>query len=167
MQRTLIGASLATLLLAGPAFAQSTTAPSRPATPPAPAPAQAPAEKMQTPSTNATTPAPRAQNTPMRDQTASDMTFRASKLIGSTVYNNTNENIGEINEILLDSTGKVAQVVIGVGGFLGIGERNVAVPFTDLKLTQDGSTTKVMSSYNKDSLKNMPAWTWRDPAVRK
>lgn len=159
MQRTLIGASLATLLLAAPAFAQS-TAPSRPATP------TAPAEKMEKPSTTMTTPAQRAQTTPMRDHVA-DMTFRASKLIGSTVYNSANENIGDINEILLDNTGKVSRVVIGVGGFLGMGERNVAVPFTDLKLSQDGSTIKVMTSYNKDSLKNMPAWKWEDTSAHK
>jgi sporulation protein YlmC with PRC-barrel domain len=59
--------------------------------------------------------------------------WRASKLVGVDIYNSSNENIGEVNEILVDGTGKIDAVVIGVGGFLGIGEKNVALPFTSVK----------------------------------
>jgi sporulation protein YlmC with PRC-barrel domain len=59
--------------------------------------------------------------------------WRASKLKGVNVYNNANEKIGDINEMLVDNTGKIDGVVIGVGGFLGMGEHNVAVPFNALK----------------------------------
>ena len=59
--------------------------------------------------------------------------WRASKLEGVNVYNQSNERIGEINEVLVDKQGKVEAVVIGVGGFLGIGERSVAVPFNALQ----------------------------------
>ncbi|MFD0466181.1 PRC-barrel domain-containing protein [Microvirga aerilata] len=52
---------------------------------------------------------------------------------GVNVYNDRNENIGDINEVLIDRQGKVEAVVIGVGGFLGIGDRNVAVPFNALR----------------------------------
>lgn len=53
--------------------------------------------------------------------------LRASKLIGMTVKNAAGESIGDINEVVLGKDGKVAAVVIGVGGVLGIGEREVAV----------------------------------------
>jgi sporulation protein YlmC with PRC-barrel domain len=59
--------------------------------------------------------------------------YRASKLAGVDIYNNNDENIGEVNELIVDGSGKVLAVVIGVGGFLGIGEKNVALPFDQVK----------------------------------
>jgi hypothetical protein len=59
--------------------------------------------------------------------------WRASQLEGVDIYNNNNEKIGDVSDVLVDQSGKVEAVVIGVGGFLGIGERNVAVPFNALK----------------------------------
>jgi sporulation protein YlmC with PRC-barrel domain len=59
--------------------------------------------------------------------------WQASKLKGLNVYNNNNEKIGDINELVVDQSGKVQAAVIGVGGFLGIGEHDVAVPFNELK----------------------------------
>jgi sporulation protein YlmC with PRC-barrel domain len=59
--------------------------------------------------------------------------WRASKLVGVDVYNEGNEKIGDINEIILDKSGKVANVIIGVGGFLGMGEHYVAVAYDKLK----------------------------------
>jgi sporulation protein YlmC with PRC-barrel domain len=59
--------------------------------------------------------------------------WRASKLEGVDVYNDRNEKIGDISEVLVDRQGKVEAVVIGVGGFLGIGQRDVAVPFDQLR----------------------------------
>jgi hypothetical protein len=55
--------------------------------------------------------------------------WRASRLIGINVYGADNERIGDINEVLVDRSGNADAVVIGVGGFLGIGEKNVALPF--------------------------------------
>ena len=59
--------------------------------------------------------------------------WRASKLVGVDVYNEANEKIGDINDVILDKSGKVANVIIGVGGFLGMGEHDVAVAFDKLK----------------------------------
>src|SRR5215207_353260 len=64
---------------------------------------------------------------------ASPDQWRSSKLVGLTVYGPNNERIGEINEVLVDRNGKVDAVVIGVGGFLGIGEKDVALPFNQVK----------------------------------
>ena len=59
--------------------------------------------------------------------------WRASKLTALNVYNEAGEKIGDINEVLLDQGGKAEAVVIGVGGFLGLGEHDVAVPFSALR----------------------------------
>jgi len=58
----------------------------------------------------------------------------SSDLSGTTVYGMNNENIGEINDMLMDRDGRVTAVIIGVGGFLGIGEKDVAVPFETLEI---------------------------------
>jgi len=59
--------------------------------------------------------------------------WRATKLTGVNVYNNNNEKIGDIKELMTDNGGKISNVVIGVGGFLGMGEHDVAVKFGELK----------------------------------
>lgn len=61
--------------------------------------------------------------------------WRASKLVGLSVYNDKNESVGSINDMLTDKNGKVVAVIIGVGGFLGVGEHLVAVPFEKVKFS--------------------------------
>jgi sporulation protein YlmC with PRC-barrel domain len=63
--------------------------------------------------------------------------WRASQIEGLDVYNNNNEKIGDISEMLVDSSGKIQAVVIGVGGFLGIGERDVAIAFDQVKFVNE------------------------------
>jgi hypothetical protein len=67
----------------------------------------------------------------------------ASKLIGTRVVSANNETIGDVNDVLLDRSGTAQAIVIGVGGFLGIGEKDVAVPFSALEFAsaRDASTT--------------------------
>jgi hypothetical protein len=59
----------------------------------------------------------------------------ASKMIGTTVVSANNESVGDINDVVVDRQGRAVAVVIGVGGFLGIGEKDVAVPFEALEFT--------------------------------
>jgi len=59
--------------------------------------------------------------------------WQASKLIHMNVYNNNNKKVGDIKELMTDNSGKIENVVIGVGGFLGMGEHDVAVKFGELK----------------------------------
>jgi sporulation protein YlmC with PRC-barrel domain len=63
--------------------------------------------------------------------------WRASKLEGMDVYNNGNEKVGDISELILDQSGRVEAVVIGVGGFLGLGEHNVAVPYEQMRWSSE------------------------------
>jgi sporulation protein YlmC with PRC-barrel domain len=69
--------------------------------------------------------------------------WRTSKMDGIKVYNDANENIGSINDLLMDKSGNVKIAVIGVGGFLGMGEHLVAVPYEKLKFVNQAvaSTT--------------------------
>jgi sporulation protein YlmC with PRC-barrel domain len=63
--------------------------------------------------------------------------WRASKMAGLSVYNDNNESIGSINDMLMDKSGDIKAVVIGVGGFLGVGEHLVAVPFEKVKFVNE------------------------------
>ena len=63
--------------------------------------------------------------------------WRASKMVGLSVYNDKNESIGSINDMLTDKDGKIKAVVIGVGGFLGVGEHLVAIPFEKVKFVSE------------------------------
>ena len=63
--------------------------------------------------------------------------WRASKLMGLNVYNEANEKLGDINELIVDKDGKVNAVVIGVGGFLGMGEHDIAVTMDKLKFVEE------------------------------
>jgi len=69
----------------------------------------------------------------------SDVSFhgnwRASKVVGLNVYNDQNESIGSINDLLMDKSGNVKAAVISVGGFLGMGSRLVAISFDKLKFS--------------------------------
>ncbi len=66
-----------------------------------------------------------------------DGEWRASKLAGVDVYNESNEKIGGINDVILDKSGKAEKVILGVGGFLGMGEHYVAVPFDKIKFVNE------------------------------
>ena len=63
--------------------------------------------------------------------------WRVSKLMGLDVYNEANEKLGDVNELILDKDGKVSAVVIGVGGFLGMGEHDIAVTMDKLKFIEE------------------------------
>src|ERR1700720_4234777 len=86
----------------------------------------------------AQTPTATTDRANMAPATASDSssyqgTWRASKLLGLSVYNDNNESLGSINDLLTDKSGNIKAVVIGVGGFLGVGEHLVAIPFDKIK----------------------------------
>jgi len=86
--------------------------------------------------------------------------WRASKLIGMSVKGPDDKSIGAINDLLVDTQGSAQGVVIGVGGFLGVGEKDVAVPFNALRIDRNPNDTieKVSVNYTKQELKNAPAF---------
>jgi len=72
---------------------------------------------------------------------AADVMWRSSKLIGLNVYNDKNEKLGDISEVLVDKSGKVDGVVIGVGGFLGMGQHDIKVDMSKLKFVDEPART--------------------------
>ena len=81
----------------------------------------------------ATTAAPAAAS----DTSSFKGSWRTSKLVGLNVYNDSNESIGSVNDLLTDKSGDIKAVEIGVGGFLGIGEHLVAVPIDKVKFVDE------------------------------
>jgi sporulation protein YlmC with PRC-barrel domain len=90
---------------------------------------------------SAQTPTATTDRSGMTPAAASDASFtgdwRASKVVGLYVYNDNNQNIGSINDLLTDRSGNIKAVVIGVGGFLGVGTHLVAVPFDKIKFVNE------------------------------
>jgi sporulation protein YlmC with PRC-barrel domain len=81
----------------------------------------------------------------------------ASQFMGQAVTNQAGETIGDINDVLFDRSGRIANVVIGVGGFLGIGEKNVAIPYSMLSMTADASGKRVVTvPLSKERLRAAP-----------
>jgi sporulation protein YlmC with PRC-barrel domain len=131
--KLLIGGLLASVMII-PALAQSN--------PPAPS-ANPPASAATAPA-----PAPRAQSD----------AWRASKLIGLNIYNDQTEKLGDISEILLDKSGKTSGVVIGVGGFLGMGQHDIMVEWSKLKFVDEPvRTSSTTSNTTTTGAANRPA----------
>ena len=113
--------------------------------------------KAAQPGAAATAPAPAATAMPAQHEAANTSAtngpsgtlhktagdWRSSMLVGATVYNEQGKDIGTVDDLLLNSGGKVTQAVLSVGGFLGIGSKLVAVPFDQLKIepSHNGTTT--------------------------
>lgn len=97
--------------------------------------ADKPAAETQMPAA----PTARSSNAPggMNDNVMHRGEWRASKLIGVNVYNPQNEKVGDVNEVLMDQSGRIMGVVLGVGGFLGLGEHDVLVKMDQLKAVME------------------------------
>lgn len=75
------------------------------------------------------------------------------KIMGQAVYNEKNEKVGDVNDVVLASDGKAAYFLVGAGGFLGMGERDVAIPFQEI--TQMDNKL-ILQGYTKEQLKALP-----------
>jgi hypothetical protein len=97
-----------------------------------------------------------------------------TKFRGSDVLGPDNARIGSVNDLLFDGTGKVIGVVVGVGGFLGIGAKNVAidmsafnaVPAESAGEANDPTNVKVKVAWTKDQLKDAPDFQYYIPPAR-
>jgi len=182
MNRFLATTAIALLLGAAPALAQS---PDTPSTPPQEPGMQAPMQpespsaipsepNMKAPdqSSEATPILPdKSANAPdksletsaqfLNEQKTDDIL--ASTIIGQPAVNSQDEGVGSINDLVTDRSGKILAALIGVGGFLGIGEKDVAVRFEDLKLIRDeNNNTKVVLNVSKETLASAPDYKTLD-----
>lgn len=140
-RKLLATTALATFIATG-AFAQATTtpAPADPAAPATEAPAVTPADG-----------------------------FLATNMIGETVYNGTGEeaqNIGDVNDLVFDKDGKIKSIVIGAGGFLGVGEKHVELPYEKAEWAEKDGDRWIVVATTKEELDAMPVFDRKpyDPA---
>lgn len=86
-------------------------------------------------------------------------TLSANDMINKSVTNPANESVGDINDILISKDGKIAAIIVGVGGFLGLGEKDVALPFDQIVAAKDpDGNLKLTTSMTKESLQSAPAY---------
>lgn len=149
MKSRLLASAAIVMALSAPAWSQTT--PPANETPPATTPA--PSNNMpSTPPAASKTPSTAAMPAPdsvISQQKTNEL--RANSLIGIRVHNTESENLGKINDLLFDEKGAIQAAVVSVGGFLGIGDKLVAVPWTNIKLEGDGRSALLAMS--KDQLK--------------
>jgi hypothetical protein len=78
-----------------------------------------------------------------------------------SVYDPSDAKLGEIMDVLVDRDGKIAVLIVGVGGFLGMGEKDVAVPFSAVQFkTKDSNKWYPVMNTTKDALKNAPGYKY-------
>lgn len=157
--------SLAALMASGIAFAQTT-------------PEQQPAQDTQqkqdcvvNPQAEGCPTQPQAQKPATPDaaapgsSAASSVTIDASKamlvtrIVGSSVFTAADENVGDVNDLIFDDTGTIQAAIIGVGGFLGMGEKDVAVPLNQITAVRDeNNAVKLTITASREDLDKAPAF---------
>jgi PRC-barrel domain. len=144
------------------AFAQTAPAPAQPADPAMETPDAGTTAPSAGTGAGATATTPLAQNdgnaTYLTQQ--SDTQVSANELIGNSITTAQDENIGEINDLIIEQDGRVAAAVVGVGGFLGIGEKNVALPMDKITVTQntEGDSVTLTTVETAETLKAAPEY---------
>ena len=89
--------------------------------------------------------------------------WRASKLIGTAVYDDQSQKIGTVDDLIMTGTDKIGMAVLSVGGFIGIGSKLVAVPYGQLRYDPSAANPKVvMPGATKDTLNAMPGFTYNN-----
>lgn len=161
MKNLALGVFLASSVLASPALAQDKAA--QP-------PADAKTNQMKTPPAGTAMPtsAGGMGGMTMADTATAKIKFvtakpaevTSSKLVGKNLYNNKNETIGEVEDLVIDNGKTVTGVVVSVGGFLGMGERYVLVDPSSIFLHKADGKLKAMVDTDKDALKNAPEFKY-------
>ncbi len=182
MIRTLLTSSALALVLGTSAIAQDATTIETPTTTEAPATELAPANEMA-PADDAMAPADHGAMDTMETREPWDMSAGytagegdalVSEVMGATIFSSGAEDaeqIGSVNDLVISADGKIHAVVIGVGGFLGIGEKNVAVDFAELEHTiAFDQTERWVLATTADALNAAPEFVWEenlngDPAM--
>jgi len=134
------------LAFCGPGEAQTPTTPP-PASPSAPT---APNAAMPSPT------APMPTNSPATPSPATQ--WLASNVYNQSVYDAHEQKIGDLTDLILEKDGHIKSAIIGVGGFLGVGQKDVEVPFTDLKMMTRNGKNWLALDRTKDQLQSAPTY---------
>jgi sporulation protein YlmC with PRC-barrel domain len=76
------------------------------------------------------------------------------------VYDPSDNKIGDVDDVLIDKEGRVTAMILGVGGFLGMGEKDVAVPFSSVRASEKNNKWYLVLNTNKEALKAAPRFTY-------
>ena len=139
MRRILLVSTAALGLAALPALAQQTE----------PVPPAVPGTGAEAPSAGAPVPKPIPEQT--------EHQVRAQSLLGVDVSNG-KETIGEVSDLVVTDDGRVDAIVVGVGGFLGIGEKRVALAWDSVKFTEQDEGRVILVSATREQLEGMPTY---------
>ncbi|KPF45679.1 PRC-barrel domain-containing protein [Rhizobium sp. AAP43] len=157
---------LGSTAMAPVAFAQdATTTP--PATTGTEAPAVAPAAPDATNGAMSTTTAASASSATYLTEQAENH-ISVNDFMGEAIYTADNETIGNINDLLVEKDGGVVAAVVGVGGFLGIGSKDVAIPFDKITITREAAENgaegeaRLTTTETAESLTNAPEFRTLD-----
>ena len=82
----------------------------------------------------------------------------ANDFIGKRVYSKAGDDIGEVNDLIMTGDGSIQAVVLGVGGFLGMGEKDVAVSMASIDMAKDGNAVKLVVDGTKEQFNSAPAY---------
>ena len=85
----------------------------------------------------------------------------SSKLVGMDVYNNQNDKLGDVQDLVIDNGKTITGVVVSVGGFLGMGEHYVLIDPASIVVSNKGGSMKAIVDTNKDNLKAAPNFTYK------
>ncbi len=157
MRRVLL-VPTAILGLAGvPALAQQQAEPPQatppPAAPAAPETGTAPAEGTAPPA-GATAGAPAPEPVPEQ----AEHQVRAESLLGVDVSNG-QDTIGEVADLIVTQDGRVEAIVVGVGGFLGVGQKSVALAWDTIRLAEQDGARVILVAATREQLEGMPEFT--------
>jgi hypothetical protein len=87
---------------------------------------------------------------------------KGARLIGADLVNSVNDKLGDVDEVLVTTDGRVNAIVVAMGGMLGLGERKVVVPWERLRFSSQGNDLVVKTDISRDTLNAMPEYT--DPS---
>jgi sporulation protein YlmC with PRC-barrel domain len=115
------------------------------------------AQAQQAPSTQTSPPVTQTKPTPPTQEVKG--AWHASDFMNSRVYNMAGESVGDVSDLVLDESGKVTAVIVGVGGFLGIGQKSVSMAADQVKrmLHSDGKPYFTINM-TKEQLQSAPAY---------
>lgn len=122
-------------------------------------PTPQPAPTTRPPSTTAPMPQATVPAPPTGAQVATTQARRASQIIGANIVNDENRTVGEVHDLMIIPSGGAITAVLSVGGFLGLGERYVAVPLADLRWNADRSRW-MLPGATVDSVRARPVFTY-------
>lgn len=109
---------------------------------------------------------PTGQGKPVYLTKASDDWLPISAYYNQDIYNRTGEKIGAVKDLLVGPDGRIAAAVIGVGGFLGIGEKDIAVPLATLQLEQRDNRRRLIIDAAKEALQAAPSFEQAGDRIR-